>query len=630
MDPEARIETPIEPANGWRLRGMPLLLGFVTAAAVLTFVYQLDRSGTEAHRQQIHGTVLRDLAAVRGAAEVAVNRRVHRLFALRAHIAINPDLTPEQFANLSQMIIDEVEGIRSVTSIRDNVINDVYPRKGNEGAIGFDVLAHPTQRAAALHAIQTGKPWLDGPVQLVQGGEAFVYRAPVYRYFDEIGGIRPRHASENYWGMVSLLIEKKTLVDEILQSVPDDLSIAIHQYSDSGAPKTHILGAESLSPAESLHAKITLPTGTWQLYGMPSQGWPTVAPGAMKRRVAGISIAVILGLLVFGVSGAAARDRLSAQRLQRANAEAESARKAAELAKEKLVREADAISRYAGLLEQAHYESARIMQDLEKTQSELSESNVALKRSNEELEQFAYVASHDLQEPLRKVAAFCQLIDLEYGDKVGEEGRRYLAYVVDGAHRMRNLIRDLLTFSKIQSQADVLKPVDAGRALREAMCSLEGSIEEREADVRPGEMPMVRGDSRLLSQLFQNLIGNGIKYNESPKPTVEIHATRIGDHWKFTVSDNGIGIDAENRDRVFGIFKRLHSRSEYKGTGIGLAICKRITERLGGEIGIEDNDADQAGTTFFFTVEALKEEEIVPVVDFDRHLVSTHVDQAST
>ncbi|MEM8668830.1 MAG: ATP-binding protein [Planctomycetota bacterium] len=609
----------------------------ITALAVALFVYQLDRSATTNHRQQVHGVVVRDLAAVRGSVEVALNRYLHRLFALRSHVSINPEMTAEQFEKLSQLIMEDNRGIRSVTSIRDNVINDVYPREGNQGAIGLELLAHAKQRDAALHAIQTGKSWLAGPIKLVQGGEAFIYRSPVYRHIDPDVPRQP----QDYWGMVSLLIDKETLVQEILTNVPEELEVTILGAAVAGNDGPTIAGDSDLAVSSSVRTSVTLPTGTWTLLGQPAGGWPETAPNAFERRVVGGSIAVVLGVLMFWVTGGAARDRRSAQQLALANDVAEAARQAAEFANLKIAEEADEIAQYADQLEKAQVRSARIMQELQHAQIELSESNTALKRSNEELEQFAFVASHDLQEPLRKVAAFCQLLELEYSDKFSEEGKRYLNYVIDGAHRMRHLIRDLLTFSKIQSMGEVLKPVDADQAVQDAIRSLEGSIDESSAIICTKPLPTVLGDQRLLTQLLQNLISNGIKYNQSDQPTIEVAAHRITDEdidwssfdpsrllttqdvddesdyrfdsdrspakWMFTVTDNGIGIETEDHERVFGIFKRLHSQSDYNGTGIGLAICKRIAERLGGVIGVAHRHDGESGTTFYFVLEAAEE-----------------------
>ena len=238
---------------------------------------------------------------------------------------------------------------------------------------------------------------------------------------------------------------------------------------------------------------------------------------------------------------------------------------------------------------------------------ELDEQAEELRRSNAELEQFAYVASHDLQEPLRKVASFCQLLEKRYGDQLDERGAEYIGFAVDGAKRMQVLINDLLTFSRVGRLNATLDDVDLERALDDAVKNLATAVEESGAEiVRPEQpMPHIAGDPTLLIMLWQNLIGNAVKFrhnDRTPRIVIEYeHGT--GDHenqWLFSVSDNGIGIGEEFVDKVFVIFQRLHGRDAYSGTGIGLALCRKIVEHHGGLIWI-DTTYDQ-GTRFNFTL----------------------------
>jgi sensor domain CHASE-containing protein len=210
---------------------LSLVSGLLALGLVLAVVWLLDRNSNTQYLDEVRAGIVRDLATVRGAAEIALNKRVHLTRGLKAYVSINPEITPEEFADLSALLMKEAAGIRSVTLIRDNVINDVYPRKGNEGAIGLELLKHPDQKTAALHAIETGLPWLGGPFKLVQGGEAFINRAPVYITVPggEPGGGR-------YWGMVSIVIDKQTIVDEIMAAVPPNLSIAVRGRTDLGGP----------------------------------------------------------------------------------------------------------------------------------------------------------------------------------------------------------------------------------------------------------------------------------------------------------------------------------------------------------------------------------------------------------
>ena len=228
-----------------------------------------------------------------------------------------------------------------------------------------------------------------------------------------------------------------------------------------------------------------------------------------------------------------------------------------------------------------------------------------LRRSNAELEQFAYVASHDLQEPLRKVASFCQLLEKRYGDQLDERGLQYIAFAVDGAKRMQVLINDLLTFSRVGRSGELAERLPLDQPLDTALNSLSVAIEDADAVVeRPERLPEVVGDPTLLAMLWQNLIGNALKFRAPGRPpVVQITAAAQPDGgWQFAVTDNGIGIPPEFAEKVFVIFQRLHGRGVYPGTGIGLALCKRIVEQHGGEMHLDTSYAD--GTRIIFTLPA--------------------------
>ena len=228
-----------------------------------------------------------------------------------------------------------------------------------------------------------------------------------------------------------------------------------------------------------------------------------------------------------------------------------------------------------------------------------------LRRSNAELEQFAYVASHDLQEPLRKVASFCQLLEKRYGDQLDERGLQYIAFAVDGAKRMQVLINDLLTFSRVGRSGELAERLPLDQPLDTALNSLSVAIEDADAVVeRPERLPEVVGDPTLLAMLWQNLIGNALKFRAPGRPPVVqiTAAAQPAGGWQFAVTDNGIGIPPEFAEKVFVIFQRLHGRGVYPGTGIGLALCKRIVEQHGGEMHLDTSYAD--GTRIVFTLPA--------------------------
>ena len=224
-----------------------------------------------------------------------------------------------------------------------------------------------------------------------------------------------------------------------------------------------------------------------------------------------------------------------------------------------------------------------------------------LNRSNGELEQFAYIASHDLQEPLRMVASYTQLLSKRYRGRLDSDADEFIGYAVDGASRMQRLIQDLLTYSRVGTRGAELLDTSSEIALREALVNLRSSVHETGAVVTHDPLPHVLADETQLVQLFQNLVSNAIKYQGSGVPLVHVSAIRDGQrNWSFAVKDNGLGIDPQYFDQIFGMFQRLHGRNEFAGTGVGLAISKKIVERHGGTISVESQPGQ--GSTFRFSL----------------------------
>ncbi len=233
-------------------------------------------------------------------------------------------------------------------------------------------------------------------------------------------------------------------------------------------------------------------------------------------------------------------------------------------------------------------------------EEELKETLQDLERSNKELEQFAYMASHDLQEPLRMVTSYVQLLEQRYKDKLDSDANEFIAYAVDGAGRMQSMINDLLDYSRVGTTGKTFEKTHFARALSQAIINLHGAMEESGAVVTKKNLPTIKADESQLIQLFQNLIDNAIKFRGKEPSRVHVAAKKKGKEWLFSVQDNGIGIDPQYAERIFVIFQRLHNRKKYSGTGIGLAICKRIAERHGGRIWVESKPGK--GSTFFFTI----------------------------
>lgn len=241
-----------------------------------------------------------------------------------------------------------------------------------------------------------------------------------------------------------------------------------------------------------------------------------------------------------------------------------------------------------------------------KAQSALARNAKELSMSNAELEQFAYVASHDLQEPLRIVAGATQYLAKRYKGRLDADADEFIGYAVNGVGRMRKLISDLLDYSRVGTRGKKLRPTDCGEVLAETLENLRRTIEDNEAVVTHSPLPVVMADPTQIGRLFQNLIANAIKFRGGVAPKVHVSAEKGKGHWIISVTDNGIGIDPEHTEMIFEVFQRLHTDEEYPGTGIGLAICKKIVERHGGMITVESKPG--RGATFRFSMPAVREE----------------------
>jgi light-regulated signal transduction histidine kinase (bacteriophytochrome) len=242
----------------------------------------------------------------------------------------------------------------------------------------------------------------------------------------------------------------------------------------------------------------------------------------------------------------------------------------------------------------------------------LRKANERLAQSNADLEYFAYSASHDLQEPLRMISAYSAMLRRKYGNKLDEKADQYLSYLTEGSARMERLLRDLRAFTHVSTHSEPAPETDANAILRNVLTNLQVAIDENRAEVTSGSLPTVCLHEFQLEQLFQNIVGNAIHYRSEAAPRIHIKAEPDGEAWRFAIQDNGIGIAAEYKEKIFGLFKRLHTAVDYSGSGMGLAICQRIIERAGGRIWVESQLGK--GSTFFFTLPAARRSS----VDFRR------------
>jgi light-regulated signal transduction histidine kinase (bacteriophytochrome) len=245
-----------------------------------------------------------------------------------------------------------------------------------------------------------------------------------------------------------------------------------------------------------------------------------------------------------------------------------------------------------------------LSEHISKRQVEFNQITEDLRRSNEDLQQFAYVASHDLQEPLRAIVSFSQLLEEKYQGKIDKDSKEFIHFITDGAKKMNTLIKDLLLYSRITTQAKPSKLTNLEDVINDALFNLKESIEESRAIITYDEMPTLKIDRTQFIQLFQNLISNAIKFRREEPPKIHIGVNKIDNEWFFSVKDNGIGIEQKYFSKLFNIFYRLHTKEEYPGTGIGLPICKKIIQRYGGKIWVESEVGK--GSTFYFTIKLKK------------------------
>ncbi len=422
----------------------------------------------------------------------------------------------------------------------------------NRAALGFDMYTDETRRVAMDTAIVSGLPAASAPVTLKQeiAGEVqrgMVIYAPVYRLDLDLPPER-----RELLGFVSIPIRFGDFFLEIFGAVADpNLALRVRDGE-------HVLYASGRVIDARLTSRraIDVAGRTWIVDVATTTGFDRDSDRALIYGLAtgGALISALLFILT--------RSELRAhQRAQRSIAELERSREA-------LLRKADELS-----------------------------------RSNAELEQFAYIASHDLQEPLRMISSYCELIERRYGERLDEPGRRFLGHARDGAVRMRGLINDLLAFSRISGETE-LRACSAQTACQQAIDNLRVAIDEGGALVTVDQLPDVIADPGQLMQIFQNLLGNALKYHGKRRPQVRISARRLQEDVEFAVADNGIGIESQYFERIFGVFQRLHADKGYS-TGVGLAVCRKLVERSGGRIRVESQVG--VGSTFHFTLPAARE-----------------------
>lgn len=433
----------------------------------------------------------------------------------------------------------------------------------NRRAFGYDMFSQQVRREAMQRAIDTGAAALSGRVVLVQETEhdpqaGFLMYLPVFHGGRDPGDSASRR--ERIAGFAYSPFRAADLMHGIVGRDPP-VDFTLYDGADADPSQRLFLSATEKSQDGGYHAVrlIDIAGRTWRLELRSSAQFRTVVERWVVHWVA--LIGSLLSFLLARVVDTQANARYRAQRL------------------------AEAMTR-----------------DLRRSEHEKSALNKELARSNEDLEQFAHVASHDLQTPLRTVASYTQLLLRRLGDNADTEVQEFGAFIISGVHRMQALIQDLLEFSRLDGQPLEREQVNLLQLAQQAIGDLEAEIDDAGVTVRIDDLPVVIGDAGQLGRVLLNLISNAIKYRAGPSPSVHVTAQRQREHWIIEVRDNGIGVPSSEASRLFKMFARLHDQSRYPGTGMGLAICKRIITEHGGEIWIEPNAG--GGSRFRFSLPA--------------------------
>ncbi|GJL77505.1 MAG: histidine kinase [Nitrospinaceae bacterium] len=479
--------------------------------------------------------------------EKQLSRSLSSTFALAA--ILKRDKSIKDFDALAEDLIDRYGGISTLELAPKGIVGKIFPLEGHQKAIGHDLNKNPY----ALAAIQSKQLTLEGPKDLIEGGVAVVGRYPVFLQNSKLG-------KEEFWGFTTVLIK----LSKLLEGVDGDGLISKNYHFElsrvDGGTNRNIAFAKSSSniSANPVSVDILIPNGKWILSVVPKTGWHS----AYYLIIEGILVLIFCGAL-----------SLLSYRNFRKNE----------------------------TLATTNIKLTQEIHQREKVEMELL-------RSNQALNEFASIAAHDLQEPLRKIITFGDRLKTKINER-DKQGNDYLERMQNSALRLRALVEDLLQFTKIEAKARPFDSIDLKKVIENVLDDLETRIKESKGVVNISSLPTIQGDPVQIHQLFLNLVGNAFKfYRDGIPPVVNLDSAKSEKGgWEIFVTDNGIGIDEKHVDRIFKPFERLHGRSTYEGTGIGLSICKKIVTRHGGQIAVKRQSTN--GITFQITLPETQNKE---------------------
>lgn len=457
---------------------------------------------------------------------------------------VEKNLYEENFETIAKDLLSENKFIDALQIVEGTKILKTYPTKGNEAAIGFDIKTVKEHLDALENSVKHNKLYFEGPINLVQGGRGILGREPIYK-------------DNKLWGFAVILIRLETLLETIKMDEKGQNKNFTYQIVKNTTKDSEIktFFNNEIDTKKDIYHKTYLSSGEWFLYVKLNN--PLHYKRALEFSLQGLLLCLILTLFI---------RHLAEQ----------------PLVLKKLV--------------------AEKTKDLENLNKVLNDRAQELANVNKELEYFAYIISHDLQEPLRMITNFLTQLEKKYDHLLDDKGKKYIFFAVDGAKRMKNIILDILEFSKAGKHSDKPEKIKVSEVIDQIIAYNKATIEAKEIQISFPNLPEIKGYRSPISQIFQNLIGNAIKYSrDNVAPTIEITEFNAGDKmWGFAVKDNGLGIDKSYFEKIFVLFQRVHPTEIQTGSGIGLAIVKKLIENLGGKIWLE-SEVNQ-GSIFYFTL----------------------------
>ena len=647
----------------WRELLPFLMAGVLTLVAVVALL-MFDGMKQQDLQEARHAKVNDTLDVIRSRLLNSLTAPLLVSSGMMAQIVTHGDVSPQEFASLAQVMLDNRRSIRNITLSRGTTIAMVYPMADNESVIGVDYQSKPSQWPIVAQAIKTGEPYLQGPVPLIQGGTGLILRTPIF-----LG------KSKAFFGVISIVINiPEVLAEAGLDQDEFPINLAIRGRDGAGEAGKAFFGDDGIFQRSPVEMNVNFPHGSWHLAAEPKRelfagddlnlmrllgsclvllvaiaSFGSAAHNAHRARINGalevgnrriqelsrfnakIIAESVVGLVAYAAAGPCVVANEAAARVLGCGAEDLLGENFHEIPSWKnsgllsLAEQALVSGRIQHFSGRIHTSSGSILwlegdfstfvvdenshllfafhdvSDRIAAERAMRDKTLQLERSNADLERFAYIASHDLQTPLRNMACFAQLLDRRYGGRLDADADEFIGFIVNGAKKMSQLILDTLEYARITGSGKPLSPVSARQAVDVALELLKSDLDKVDARITIGPMPVIMGDESQMVSLFQNLIGNSLRYR-SPDRAIEVSISaeaRDDDQWHIAVNDNGIGIEEQYFHNIFKMFHRLDPSRDQEGTGIGLAVCQRIVQRWGGDIWVSSKIGE--GTTFNFT-----------------------------